>query len=181
MKCIFSVFNVDLIRESHSGRVLFLSVVTAGSDRGLWREYIRVSCIVVLRSSRHLTLHVNTGSSTESFVLFNPSTISQSPPRLFCVMSEQAIFLSLMCSDTVFVGCRHHSYRPLLHKHVDKWSFVSVVAGDIYSVTKQLLELAPWACFPFRLVISCLHASGPWAASPPMTGSSMKELIYNCN
>lgn len=96
------VFKLDLIRGSHSGRVLFLSVVTAGRDRGLWREYVRVSGIVVPRSSRHLTLHVHTGSSTESFVLFNPSAISQSPPRLFCVMSEQAIFLSLMGSDTFF-------------------------------------------------------------------------------
>ena len=159
-----------------------LSVLTAGRHRGLWREYVRVSCIVALRSSRRLTLHVHTGSSTESFVLFNPSSISKSPPRLFCVMSEQAFFLSLMGSDTFFFfGCRHRSYRPLLRKHVDKWFFVNFVAGDIYSVTKQLLEPAPWACFPFRLVIICLHASGPWAASPPMTGGSMKELIYNCN
>lgn len=66
-------------------------------------------------------------------------------------------------------GFRHHSCRPLLHKHVDKRSIVNFGAGDIYSVTKQLLELAPWACFPFRQVISCLHASGPWATSPPMT------------
>lgn len=124
----------------------------------------------------HLTC--SHGSRTESFVLFNPSTISQLPPRLFCVLSEQAIFHSLM--DTFF-GCHHHGYRPLLHKHVDKWPFVNFVAGDIYSVTKQLLELAPWACFLFSLVIIFPHASGPWAVSPPMTGGSMKELFYNCN
>lgn len=153
----------------------------AGGDRGLWREYVRASCIVVISSSRQLTLHIHIGSSSQSFVLFNLCAISQSPPRRFCVMSEQATFLSLMASDTFFLGCHLHSYRPLLHKHVDKWSFVNFVTGDIYSLTKQLLELAPWACFPFRLVISCPHGSGPWAASPPMTGGSMKELIYNCN
>lgn len=126
-----------------------------------------------------LAFHTHTGSTTESFVLFNPSTIIQLPPWLFCVLSEQPIFLSL--KDTFFFDCHRHSYRPLLHKHVDKWSFVNFVAGDIYSATKQLLELASWACFPFSLVIIFLHTSGPWAVSPPMTGGSMKEHIYNCN
>ena len=99
------------------------------------------------------------------------------------MLCQNRLFSSPWWAQTLFffLGCRHRSYRPLLHKHVDKWFFVNFVAGDIYSVTKQLLEPAPWACFPFSLVIICLHASGPWAASPPMTGGSMKELIYNCN
>lgn len=115
-------------------------------------------------------------------LLCSPIQAPLASPHQGCfVLCQNRLFsLSLMGSYTFFLDCRHHSYRPLLHKHVDKWSFVNFVAGDIYSVTKQLLELAPWVCFLFTLVISCLHASGPWAASPPMTGGSMKERIYNC-
>lgn len=139
----------------------------------------------MLRSSRHLTLHAHIGSSTLVFKLVFCALQSkhQAPDltqAIFCYVRTGYVPLPDGLRH-FFLGCRHHSYRPLLHKHVDKWSFVNFVAGDIYSVTKQLLELAPWACLPFRLVIICLHASGPWAASPPMTGGSMKELIYNCN
>lgn len=55
--------------------------------------------------------------------------------------------------------------------------FVNFVACCICSVTKQLLEPAPWACFLFRLVISCLHASGPWATRPPMMGAPSRNLF----
>lgn len=102
MNCIFSVFKLDLIKESHSQRVLFLSTVTAGRDRGLWREYVRVSCIVALRSCRLLTLHVHTGSSSESFVLFNPSTISQSPTMAILCYGRTGFF-------TLPDGLRHFS------------------------------------------------------------------------
>lgn len=137
------------------------------------------SCMVALISPYTVTLDQE---SSFFLSLFNPRTISEYPPSLFCVLSGLATFLSLMDSGTfIFLAVITIAIDLLLHKHVDKWSFVNLVPGDIYSVTKQLLELAPWACFLFRLVISCLHASGPWAASPPMTGGSMKELIYNCN
>lgn len=50
MNWIFSVFKVDLIRDRHSGRVLFSSILSAGRDRGRWQEYARVSCIMLFRS-----------------------------------------------------------------------------------------------------------------------------------
>lgn len=176
MNCIFRVFKLDLIRDSHSGRVLFLSIVTAGRDRGLWREYVRVSRIVLFGSFSPYTLTLD---QALSLLYSSIQALLASYHQGYFVFCQNRLFSSPRW--TLFFGCRHHGYRPLLHKHVDKWSFVNFVAGDIYSVTKQLLELAPWACFPFSLVIIFLHASGPWAVSPPMTGGSMKELIYNCN
>ena len=76
---------------------MFLSIVTAGRVRGPWQEYVQASCI-----QRRLTFHGHIGPIAESIVLFNPSVVSQLPPRLFCALSEQPIFLSLM--DSLFFG-----------------------------------------------------------------------------
>lgn len=174
MNCIFSVFKQELIRDSHSGRVLFLLSIVRDRQRQRPSTWI---CDSVL----HCTI--------------SPFTLTLDQPLSLLYSSIQALLFSyhhgyfVFCQNrlfsspwrTLFFDCHRHSYRPLLHKHVDKWSFVNFVAGDIYSVTKQLLELAPWACFPFSLVIIFLHTSGPWTVRPPMTGGSLKEHIYNCN
>lgn len=183
LSCIFSMSKLDLIR----GKPLREGFVFISIDGRQRQRPLAGICKSLLYCStqKHQASHL-----TRSHWIRH---------RVFCALQsehyQQVPTKAILCYVRTgyfplpdglrhfffFFGCRHRSYRPLLHKHVDKWFFVNFVAGDIYSVTKQLLEPALWACFPFSLVIICLHASGPWAASPPMTGGSMKELIYNCN
>lgn len=87
-----------------------------------------------------------------SFVLLSPITVL-SPNKIVLSYTRAAIFLS-QWAKVLFswrVSIITIIIDPLLPKQVDKWAFVNFVAGDIYSVTKQLLELAPWTCFPIQL------------------------------
>lgn len=137
-----------------------------------------MDCFTQKPPNSHITLQIGTELSTQVVFCAARSKHNRSPPRLFSV--TPTIFLSPMGWLLFFLSllaCHHHSYRALLQKHVDKWSFVNFDISNIYSVTKQLLELALWAGFLFRLVISCLEANGPWAASPPMTGAPSRNLF----
>lgn len=79
MNWIFSVFKVDLIRDRHSGRVLFHQYFQQGETEAVGRNMQEYYAFQKL-----LTLHAHTGSSSESFVHFSSSTITHLLPKLFC-------------------------------------------------------------------------------------------------
>ena len=80
---------------------------------------------------------------------------------------EIYFFPPLVCE-----GFHRHSYRHLCCKHVDKWSFVNPVAGDIYWVTKRLLETGSVGLLSIQGSdrLSARQPASPSLLSPPMTG-----------